>query len=124
MGGDTTACHEGSRSFVSPLLPGGGIVTCGFLEQTQGGQNAAAETTWQCLHVKSCIKLAATSAEKAISREGYFEEQQAALMAKTSEAPLIRCCSPAGGLRAWVFLHSFPIHHATASEAPVAVVKQ
>ena len=46
---------------------------------------------WKLLNVKSGTGLAATSAEEPISREGYFEEQQAALMpeSKTSKAPLI-----------------------------------
>lgn len=63
----------------------------GFLEQNQGDQNAVAETAWEFFNVKSGIKLAATSAEEAISREGYFKKQQAALIpkSKTSKAPLI-----------------------------------
>lgn len=66
-------------------------MTRGFLEQNRGDQDAVAETAWEFLNVKSGSKLAATLAEEAISREGYLEEQPAALMPefKTSEAPLI-----------------------------------
>lgn len=62
-----------------------------FLEQNRADQNAVAETAWEFLNVKSSIRVAATSSEEAISREGYFKEQQAALVpkSKTSKAPLI-----------------------------------
>lgn len=50
---------------LSPL-PGGAVVSCGFLEQNRGDQDAVAETAWEFVNVKSGSKLAATLAEEAI----------------------------------------------------------
>lgn len=59
------------------------------------------------------LEVAAALAQEAISREGYFEERQAALMPKTSGAPLMpRFCLVSEADR------SFPARRVAASEPP------